>query len=313
MKRITLLAVAMMVFTACEDDPVATTASFPTDDLALPEVRTSLMLSSYNPSTGYLSEIPRILLADAQAGAFTQMSLVNDAGNPLYSAISDSIAWNQPLAPAPAIYLNDQTVDPALLLDAVETASERRPLATVNHKVTRTDTAWLIDAKVKFWKDTINPGFRIETYMTASAVAKNHTAAGVNLNLNNTPGVVKVVNDASLWDVDIESTVDSTKIITAVNDTFYHRNVLVKNFNEESAWGLGFDEYSPFGQSLSAGDIIGTSTTPIRHFFYRPESGEASAYDPGYEYKVGFITIIWVQNQDTFKYEYVNSVMTVLD
>lgn len=312
MKRIAILALGMLIFSACEDDPAPAASGYPTDGLALPQVRTSIILSSYNPSVGYVSEIPRLMLSDAYPNAFTFMNVVTDGGNPLYSAIADSITFNQPLAGAPSLYLNDQTVDPATIFDAVDVAQDKKPLATVNHKVTVTDTAWLVDSKVKFWKDTVNSGFRIATYMTATIKAKNYTGLSINLNVTPSPSLVKVENDASLWDVALNN-IDTTKTLTAVNDTFMHRNVLVKNFNKESAWGFSFEEYSPFGQSFSIGDIIGTKTTPIRHYFLRPETEDEDAYDPGYEYSPGFITVIWVQNEDTFKYEYVNSVMTTLD
>lgn len=311
MKRIAILAFGLLLFSACEDDPVVTDNSYPTDGLALPEVRTSILLNSYNPSLGFVSETGRLLAADAYPGAFTHMSLVNDGASPLYSAIADSIYLNQPLAAGPSFYLNDQTVDPALLLQSVDDAQGKRPIAVVNHKVTTNDTAWIIDSKVKFFRDTVNPGFRIATYMATSLVAKNYPGLGFNLNTNPAQGLVKNVGDATLWEVDLDN-IDSTRKITTANDTFMHRNVMVKNYNPESAWGTSFEEYSPFGQSFSEGDVIGTRTTPIRHYFLRPESGDSDAHDPGYAFSPSFVTIIWVQNQDTDKYEYVNSVMTTL-
>lgn len=312
MKRIAILAFGLLLFSACEDDPVVTTNSYPTDGLALPEVRTSLLLNSYNPSLGFVSETGRLLAADAYPGAFTHLSMVNDPASPLYSAIADSVYLNQPLAAGPSFYLNDQTVDPALLLPSIDDAQGKRPIAVVNHSVQTNDTAWLVDVKVKFFRDTVNPGFRVATYMATSIKAKNYPGLGINLNTNPSSGLVKNENDATLWETELDN-IDSTRKLTAVNDTFMHRNVLVKNYNPESAWGTSFEEYSPFGQSFSIGDVIGTSTTPIRHYFLRPESGDSDAHDPGYEFNPSFITIIWVQNQDTDKYEYINSVMTELN
>lgn len=312
MKRIAILAFGLLLFSACEDDPVVTDNSYPTDGLALSEVRTSILLNSYNPSLGFVSETGRLLAEDAYPNTFTHLSLVNDPGSPLYSAIADSIYLNQPLAAGPSFYVNDQTVDPALLLQSIDDAQGKRPIAVVNHAVTTNDTAWIIDSKVQFFRDTVNPGFRIATYMATTIKAKNYNGLGINLNTNPASGLVKVENDATLWEVELDNS-DTTRKLTAVNDTFMHRNVMVKNFNPESAWGFSFEEYSPFGQSFSEGDIIGTRTTPIRHYFLRPESGESEAHDPGYDYSPSFITIIWVQNQDTDKYEYINSVMTSLD
>lgn len=312
MKRIVILALGLMILSSCEDDPVVNTNTYPTDNLALPEVRTSILISSYNPSVGYASEIPRLVLQDAAPDALSYLSVVTDGGSPLYSPTADSLAFNQPLAGAPSLYLNRETVDFANLFSAANDAADKRPIATVNHKVSITDTAWIVDAKVKFWKDTINPGFRIATYMTANVRARNYNGLGFDLNVTPAQGVASVANDASFWDGNIPN-IDSSGFVAQKNDPFNHRNILVKNFNPESAWGFSFEEYSPFGQSFSTGDIIGTSTTPIRHYFLRPETGEDEAYDPGFGFTPGFVTVIWVQNEDTFKYEYINSVMTVLD
>jgi len=313
MKRIALVLLSVITLASCEDDPVVSTSTFPTDGLALPQVKNTLMMTSYMPMSGYSTQVFNIALADAFPGTYNGINLVNDGANVLYTAISDSIAWNQPLQAAPSLYLNDATVlDPSNLLEDVTKAQEKRPIAAVNHVVTNTDSAWVIDSKVQFFRDTTNAGFRIETYMLVNAIAANYPTAGINLTTNPSAGVMVTQNDLSVWDVEIFGLVDTTKALTTKGQPYYHQNVLVRNSNPESAWGYPFTEYSPFGQSFSDGDIIGTRTTPIRHYFGKPDSDIDGAFTADYEFTPSFITIIWVQNESTFKYEYVNSVLTEL-
>ncbi|WP_421753705.1 hypothetical protein [Croceimicrobium sp.] len=311
MKRIALFGLALLTLASCEDDPVVKTNTYPTDNLALPQVRSSLILSSYSPSFGYIAEIPRLLLSDQYGSELTFMNVVTDANSEFYSAIADSITFNQPLEAAPSFYLNDETVDMASLLTDIEPALAKKPIATVNHKVTVTDTAWVVDSKVRFWVDTMNRGFRIATYMTLSAKAANYPTAGLDLRVNAAPGTVISNGDLSVWDQNLQS-LDSSGTVTTKGDPFYHSNVLVRNFNPESAWGFSFEEYSPFGQSFSKGDIIGTKTTPIRHYFPTPNSGLDGAIDVDFEFTPGFLTVIWCENSETAKYEYINSVFTAL-
>lgn len=309
MKRFALFALSILALTGCEDDPVVTQNAYPTDGLALSQVRNSLIMTSYLPMSGYTTQIPNLVLDDAYGENVHYMNVVNDPNNTFYSAIADSITFNQPLDAPPAFYLNDATVDLPSLAEAVATSLAKNPIASVNHKLTNTDSAWVIDSKVRFWKDTINSGFRIATYMLVNAKAANNPTTGINLTVNPAQGVILNNNDLSQWDTDIPN-IDSTGSVASKGDIFYHQNVLVKNFNDESAWGSPFTDFSPFAQSFSRGDVIGTESTPIRHYFPKPDSDIEGAFTPDYEFSPSFITIIWCQNADTYKYEYINSVLT---
>lgn len=311
MKRFALIALSVLTLASCEDDPVVTTSSYPTDGLALPQVRNSIIFTSYLPMSGYTTQIPMLILDDAYTENLNYVNVVNDGNNAFYSAIADSITFNQPLQAPPSFYLNDATVDLPSLSMAVESSMDKKPVASVNHKVTITDSAWVVDSKVKFWRDTVNKGFRVATYMLVNAKAANYPTAGINLNVNPAQGVITNNNDLSYWDYEVPN-IDTSKTLTSKGDIFYHQHVLVKNFNDESAWGFPFTEYTPFGESFSDGDVIGTSTTPIRHYFPKPDSDIEGAFEPDYEFTPAFITIIWCQNADTYKYEYINSVLTSL-
>lgn len=311
MKKIFLSALLIVVAVACNDDDKPVDNSYPTDGLSLPETKQALLIHSYNPLAGYTSQIPSLILEDAFPDAFNYLSTVAIPNTPLTSGLTDSIALNQPLEPAISFYLNDKTVDPGMLYSETELAVARRPVASVNHVITSNDTAWLIDSKIKFFKDTSNSGFRVETYLTAdiqAAVFPN----GLDLRVSAAPNFVITKDTASVWDVDLNN-IDSSATLTTKGDAFYHKHVLAKNFNTESAWGTLLGEYTPFGESFSENDVIGTSSTPIRHYYLKPDLGFADAFDPGLPYNPGFLTVIWCFNQNTGRYDYVNSVFTSLD
>ncbi len=312
MKRILLLALGLSTIVACKDDPAPAPSGYPTDGLALPETKNALLINSYLPMVGYATDIPSLIAEDAFAGQINMLNVVNDANNPLYSRISDSLALNQPLQMAPAHYVNDETFSFDGLIGAIDNANKRRPIAAVNHAITSNDTAWIVDSKVKFFRDTVNQGFRIETYMLANVRAREYDNSSIDLKVNPSDGIVRTVGNASRWAFELQN-FDSTRTLTTRDDFYVHRQIMARNFNPESAWGFPFTDYSPFGQAFSVGDIIGTRTTPIQHFFMKPGSGSTLAYEPGFDYIPSFLTVIWVLNEDTFKYEYINSVLTTVN
>lgn len=314
MKRFALLALSVLSLAACKDDePTSNTNSYPTDGLALPQVKNALLLNSYFPMVGMTTQIPTLVFKDAYEENLNYVNVVNNPTSPFYSPIADSITFNQPLQAAPNFYLNDQTVSLINVVDAIDAidlALAKKPIATVNHRVSINDTAWVVDSKVKFWRDTANKGFRIATYMVASVKAAMYPN-NLNLLVNPSTGIIRNDNDLSIWETNIPN-LDSSANVVSAGDIYYHQNILINNFNAESAWGFPFTEYTPFGESFSDGDIIGTESTPIRHYFPKPDSKIAGAFDPDFEFTPAFITIIWCQNADTYKYEYINSVMTEL-
>lgn len=311
MKKILLSALLLFTAIACNDDDNPVEDNYPTDGIALPEVKSALLIHSYNPLSGYSSQIPSLILEDAFPDELNTLVTVADANNFLYSPLTDSLSLNQPLEPAIAFYLNDQTVSPGTLFGDVETAILRRPVATVNHKVTSNDTAWIIDNKIKFFKDTMNANFYVATYLTATYKAAEYSNT-VNLKVNAAPDFVINQDSVSVWDFALNN-IDSSKTLTTPGEPFYHSKVLVRNFNEESAWGTRLGEYTPFGVSFSENDVIGTRSTPIRHYFLKPDLDLDGAFEPGIEYKAGFLTVIWAYNEDAGRYDYVNSVSTQME
>lgn len=311
MKRIILSAILILAAIGCKDDEEKMDPPFVTDGISLDQEKSALLIHSYNPLVGYASQIPSLMLEDAYEGEFNSLYTIADPNHPLYSSLTDSIALNQPLEPAIAFYLNEKTVQPNEIFTEAELALRRNPVATVNHVVSQNDTAWFVDSKIKFFRDTANPRFFIATYLTANIQAAVHTN-GVDLRVSNQANFVITADTASVWDMEVFS-LDSAKTLTAKGDPFYHVNVLAQNFNKDHAWGTSLSEYTPFGQSFSENDIIGTESTPIQHYFLKPNLGYSDAYEPGMPYTPGFLTVIWVFNVETGRYDYINSVHSTLE
>ncbi len=310
MKKYFSFALLVTALIACNPDDEPVDTAYVTDGISLKETKQALLIHSYNPLVGYASQIPSLILEDAHKGEFNYLSTVAIPNTALTSPLTDSIALNQPLEPAIAFYLNDKTVDPSALYEETELALARRPVASVNHVVTTNDTAWLVDSKIKFYRDTNNPEFRIETYLTANFKAAQYPN-NIDLRVNAAPNFVVNQDSLSVWDMELNN-IDSSATLTSMGEIFYHKHVLAKNFNEESAWGFKLEEYTPFGQSFSENDVIGTSSTPIRHYFNKPDLGFDNAFEPGIEYDPGFLTVIWCYNEETGRYDYINSVFTQL-
>ncbi len=313
MKKIVLLALLFLSAIACEEDDQCDDCPIPyvTDGIPLDQVKSSLLIHSYNPGAGYASQIPSLILEDALPGTFNSLYTVADQNSFLYSPLTDSISLNQPLEPAISFYLNDRTVAPNELISRAGAIAGKAPVATVNHVVTSNDTAWLVDSKIKFFKDTANPDFYIATYLCANFAAAKYGNA-LDLRVNSQADFVVNQGNVSVWDMNLPN-IDSTALLKTPGDIFHHENILVKNFNEESAWGTRLSEYTPFGETFSDGDIIGTASTPIRHFFHKPDLGFDDAYEPNAPYDPTFITVVWTYNEETGRYDYVNSVATRLD
>ncbi len=311
MKKILVLLAASMFFVACEEETPPSPIGYATDSLALPETKNALVIASYVPATGFTFDIFRANIQNLYPGEVNYFSVVGDQSSPLYNALTDSISLNQPLEPAPSWYLNEGPLDLATAATSIEKELGRRPVATVNHVVSSNDTAWVIDSKVKFWRDSTGGSFYIETYLASSMVAANYQAIGANLQVTAVSGFIKNVDSVSYWAADIKNA-DSTSTLFRKDRPFRHPMILSASANPDFAWGVNIGEYTPFGAAFSENDIIGTETTPIKHFILKPDSEIEGAYAPGFNFTPTFITVIWALNKETSKFEYINSVSTTL-
>lgn len=317
MKKIFLLALLFGMM-ACGDDGDGNgngSSGYPTDNLALPEQKNALLFASYLPINGVLAAIPNLILEDLHRDQFSMVSVIQDPNLfPIYTTAADSLSLNQPLQMAPSFYLNDKDANLGTLVEDAELALSRRPLITVNHRVSQNDTAWLVDSKVKIWRDTLGPNIRIETYFLANFKAVNYSDLGINLQAQASQGAIRNEDSLSLWDLDLQN-IDSTRVLRRNGDPFYHPAILLANATEESAWGLPLGSYTPFGSIFQENDVIGTRSTPIRHYFLKPDqfdTNEPMSLLEELEFQPIFLTIVWALNLENGKYEYINSVSTQL-
>ena len=311
MKKILVLLAASMFFAACEEEAPAPVLGYPTDGLALPETKNALLIASYAPATGFTYDILRATIQDLYPKQVNYMSLVGSQSSPLYNGLTDSISLNQPLDPAPSLYLNEAALDIANAVVSIEKELNRRPIATVNHVVSSNDTAWVIDSKVKFWRDTAGGSFYIETYLASSMVAANYQSLGANLQTTAVSGYIRNVDSLSVWDADILNA-DSSAVLFKKDEPFMHPMIVSGSANPAFAWGVNIGEYTPFGAAYSVNDVIGTKSTPIKHYILKPDSDLEGAYAPGFSFTPTFITVIWSLDKETAKFEYINSVSTTL-
>jgi len=314
MKKYLAILTLVPLLWACEEDGNGGNngpSGYPTDNLDPEEEKPALLFFNYDPSSGASAglEITRLILEDNFQNELNHLSFVLDPNSPLYSDKSDSLA--QLLGPsfAPSFFLNGTSVMPGLnLIVDIEDAVMRRPVASVEHAVTRTDTAWLVDAKVKFWRDTLGAGFRIATYFLANVDAANYSTLGLDLRMGEVQNFIAQGDSLSTWITDVPN-LDSTRNVTSNGEVYVHPFVLVDNFWPLSFLGRELGSFTPFGFQFNENDIIGTRSTPIRSYFLYPEEME----DPdemAYAFEPAFLTVIWFQNPATGNVSYINSFLS---
>lgn len=306
MRKLIIFSLAFLMLNACEKDDgdgdggSSGGTNYPTDGLPLPEQVRSLLLTNYGPSdqasVGF--EAIRLRNESSFGDNLNHLSLVVNTASPLYSITADTIRANFLNLGTPAFVVDFEGISPADLEDAVEAETNKKPMLSVAHAVTSNDTAWIIDNKVKFYQDTLSSGIFIQTYLLGKIRAQDF--GGVNLNAGQVNNLNKIVDNATLWDADIPN-LDSSANAVSKNDEYYHQWVLLESYDETS-WGEQLGSYWPFGPEFYINDVIGTSDTPIRHYFLKPEKG-----DYPYEFDPQFITVVWILNPFSGNWEYVNS------
>lgn len=304
MRKLTLFGLAFLLLLGCKKKnggDGTDTPDYPTNDLELSAQVKSLLLTNYGPgdqsSIGF--EVSRLRSESSFGGNLNHMSLVVNGGNPLYSIIADSISSNFLSLGTPGFVIDFNAINPLDLENAVEAEINKKPILSVAHKVSSNDTAWVVDNKVKFFKDTISSGIFIQTYLLGKIRAQDF--GSVDLNAGQVGNLTKKTDDATFWDVTVPN-LDSSANAINKNDAYYHNWVLLKSFGETSTWGLQLGTYWPFGPQFFKNDVIGTEDTPIRHYFLKPEKG-----DYPFEFSPQFITVVWILNPFSGNREYVNS------
>ena len=303
MRKLIIFGFALALAVGCEknkggEEP--STPDFPTNDLELKNQVNSLLLTNYGPndqgSVGY--EVARMRNESSFGGRLNHLSLVVNPTSPLYNIMADTIRTNFLNLGTPAFVVDFQPVNPADLETAVEAEMNKKAILSVAHKVSSNDTAWIVDNKVKFFKDTISSGIFIQTYMIAKIKAQKYNT--IDLNAGQITNLTRRTDDVSYWDASIPN-LDSSSNAVSKGDVYFHRWVLVDGFGLNT-WGTQLATYWPFGPNFFKNDVIGTEDTPIRHHFLKPEKGTIP-----YEFSPQFITVVWILNPFSGNWEYVNS------
>lgn len=317
MKKYFALSLLIFGLAACDDNDNGddqNDGSYPTDNLKLDPEKRTMVFFSYNPKSSAMASYEqfRLMAESFFEGDMDYMTLVSDANSTLYAEAADSLGTELSLVSPPQFMINKTPVDLSNVFDELEDANTdmRVPVASVSHKVTRTDSAWIVDNKVKFWKDTLAEDFFVETYFLANVPAVNYSSMSLDLRH---PAVQNFINNGdslSTWATDIKSVIDTGKVIVKAGTEYVHPYILVDSYTENSIYGTRISEYSPFGFFFSQNDVIGTRYTPIRHYFYKPDIDDDIYAEMTYEFEPVFLSIIWSKNSKTGEVDFINSFMS---
>ena len=315
MKKVFLIVLAAFAVTACgdDDDNGNKNTGYPTDNLTLTEVKKVLYMANYAPFSGISvpNKLFETIAEDEFGNDLNQVNLVLPP-NALTSQASIDLAGGFGLTSPTNLNVNGNpyTFSPTFLEDFADLLKRPLPIASVAHKVTKNDTAWLIDCKVKFWKDTIAAKrFKIETYFLADVPAYNYTSLSLDLRMAEIKDVIKQGDSISSWITDIPN-LDSSKQVISRGDEYIHTNVMFDKAHPDSLYGIPIATYTPFGLQFFENDVIGTRSTPIRHSFTRPNRDDDSNNDIEFIYTPVFLTVIWSEDPITGDVDYINSFMS---
>lgn len=316
MKKYFALPLLFIGLIACDDDNKddQNDGSYPTDNLSLTADKRAVAFFSYNPNSSAMASYEQFrLMAESHfSGDLDFMTFVSDGSSLLYSEASDSLSTELSLVSPPQFMINKTPVDLSNVFSELEmvTTDPRKPIASISHKVTRTDSAWIVDNKIKFWKDTLAEDFFVETYFLANVPAINYSSAGMDLRHPAVQNLIEHKDSLATWAKDVESVIDSGEVVVKAGTTYEHPYILIDSYTENSIYGTRISEYSPFEFFFSANDVIGTRYTPIRHYFYRPGFDDDIYSNMTYDFEPAFISIIWSKNVKTGEVDFINSYMS---
>lgn len=309
MKKLLLAFAVIFTFTACDEDDGTnggTQTGYPTDGLTLERSKNSMLIMNYDlTSQATISfEIIRKLNEDLFGDNLNHVSFVNDPMMPLYNPVADTLMnyFGIDLAMAPNFLVETEEVMLTEVADAVEESINEAPFISVAHKVTDTDTAWVVDNKVKIFEDTSTFAIFVDTYMMANVDAKIYGA--VDLRMPELKDFTKNSDSSSTWVRQIPNA-DTSAYITEVGEQYVHPYIFISNYSE-AAFGEQLSDINPFGFQFQANDVLGTRYTPIRHYFLKEdfEFMENAGVRPQ------FLTVVWFLDPFTGNYNYINSYMS---
>lgn len=306
---IPLLALLFLAF-GCEPDDEGDGnggPNYPTDNITLRPTTKALVLENYDPTSGMsiAPEIFRYQAEDLFADDMNSLLLITDPMKPLYSVTADSLAQAVNLGMVPSLRVNNRKLPlDTNFFNTIETVIDRGSLVSVAHAITDRDSAWIIDNKVQFYVDTSGTNFRIATYLLVDAPAINYESLDIDLRTASLPDLIESGDSLSVWEIDIPN-VDSSDNVINAGDLYHHPYVMVGGYDTASVFGRPLATYTPFGAIFQENDIIGTQSTPIRHFFLKPE--EYSKDTLNFEFEPVFLSVVWYVDEITGEATVLNS------
>lgn len=315
-KKLVGFSLILAVLSACDPDkkkdqePVG--PSYPTNSVTL-EAETRVMLTQMvNPmSPSTLFNTILTAQADYELGA-AQTALGLAPQGLGMNPWADSIAAGMMLSPSgPTLAVNNETVEQSelpLFMEMVTLAQNKRPVVSVGHTVEENDSAWVVYNKVKFWEDTLGFDFRIATYLLFDIPAARYKSQNLDLRYLDVKDYVNKGDSLSIWARNIP-TADSSATVFDKGETFAYRSVMIAPFGNKT-FGIPLLDYTIFGPEFYRNDIYGTSSTPIEHYFIKPDAYATDTVEVNFEYSPAFLSVVWAVRDSmgvTTDVEYVNS------
>ena len=309
MKKLGIFALLFALFIACDDDDDDSSGDggYITDNLTVEEKTKSLLAMGYSNKNGAIPALQqlRIIAEDEFGDDLNHISLADSSVGDLGFSTADSLIIQFGYGMLPYLVHNNEDINASQLFTIPENSISKTPIAGVRHTVSKNDTAWRIDAKVKFFKDTTDAKIRVQTYMLGNIDATKNDNQGYNLLQAGAGG-----NDAPIaendtvtsWNTDILS-LDSTETLVSNGETYTHQYILMDK-SETPMPGRPLESYWPFGARYIVNDVIGTEDTPIRSYFLLPS--ESDKY-PDYSFDAEFLTVLYIQDPMTLNWLYLNS------
>lgn len=309
MKRILFVFAVICSITACKEDngtDPGENTGYPTDGLTLEKSKKSMLIMNYDmTSQATISfEIIRKLNEEMFGDNLNHVSFVSNPGMPLHSPVADTLMnfFGVDISMAPSFVLETKEVMLNEVSEAVEMSINEKPFMAVAHKVSENDTAWVIDNKVKIFKDTATFAIFIDTYMLVNIDAKKYDT--LDLRMPELKDFTKNTDNTSMWAIQIPNA-DTSAYVTQVGEQYVHPYIFVDNYSE-NPFGEKLSDINPFGFQYQENDVLGTRYTPIRHYFLKEDYKMLDKKG----IRPQFLSVVWFLDPFTGNYNYINSYMS---
>lgn len=319
MKKFALLSLAAgLAFAGCskdDDNTDAGSGAYVTDGLVVEERQMVLVTENTGAWCQYCPAGAEIMHAISTAYDYALPIAVHN-NDPLATPFAVKMEGEFAAGGYPTIHvMNTALENYTTAFGEVMAAAMLEPEFGVAHKVSSNDTAYVVDVKIKVFKDILSgssPDLFVQSYLVMDGVLAKDYGGGIDLRQVSSLPIVNTGATVSTWATDA-ALVDGVPTITA-GTPFRHEHNIVAEATADSAltaWGRPLAEINPFVDEYIEGDILGSKYTPIR--FYLPkDNGLLDQYD--YE-GWSVLTVIWRTQTDgePGEVEFVNGYMSHIE